>query len=194
MHPTIVAVWIHDLEPHARTPVDANSPDAINELIEDDDDDFQSRSLTRSYTQSQASSCSTSPMKITSLWDVGNGVHITPLVDEFGERREQLGENGLALLEKLEYLYNAPVVPAKLRHQPPAADMRWAKPHQFDPSDQRPMDESLWELRTIRNIVSLSHRCVKDRDLESEWNHRVHTEVLKLAFGNDETSVGFRSV
>ncbi|KAF2105199.1 hypothetical protein BDV96DRAFT_592897 [Lophiotrema nucula] len=56
------------------------------------------------------------------------------------------------------------------------------------------MEELLCELRTVQTINALSHRCAENRDHESEWNNRVHTKVLELALGNDEVSVGFRSV
>ncbi|KAH8693443.1 hypothetical protein GQ44DRAFT_779910 [Phaeosphaeriaceae sp. PMI808] len=71
------------------------------------------------------------------------------------------------------------------------------------------MEELLCELRTVQTINTLSlvanvplfrlterlsHRCAENRDHESEWNNWVHTKVLELALGNDEVSVGFRSV
>jgi hypothetical protein len=56
------------------------------------------------------------------------------------------------------------------------------------------VDKLLWELRAIQDNVPLSHLYLVDRDHESEWNNGVHTKVLELASGNDETSVGFRSV
>ncbi|KAF2245115.1 hypothetical protein BU26DRAFT_77053 [Trematosphaeria pertusa] len=169
-----------------------------NEPIEDDDDDddLQARSPTRSHshTQSQSSNRSASPKKITSLWNVGNGVIYTHLANRTASKREQLGGNGLALLEKLEDVGDGPVVPAKLKQRLAEADMGKVKQHQFDTSDERPVDELLWELRTIQDIISLSHRCSVNRDHETEWNNRVHTKVLELALGNDETSVRFRSV
>jgi hypothetical protein len=165
-----------------------------NEPIIDDDDDLQTRSPTRSHTQSQSSNRSASPKKITSLWNVGNGVVYTHLANTTALKREQLGENGLALLEKLEDVGDGPVVPAALKQRLEEADMGKVRQHQFDTSDERPVDELLWELRTIQDIISLSHRCSVNRDHETEWNNRVHTKVLELAFGNDETSVGFRSV
>lgn len=68
------------------------------------------------------------------------------------------------------------------------------KQHHFDTLDERPAEELLWQLRIIQDIISLSHRCSVNRDHETEWNNRVHTKVLELALGSDETSVGFRSV
>ncbi|KAJ4330091.1 hypothetical protein N0V87_010306 [Didymella glomerata] len=164
-----------------------------NELIVVDDD-LLARSPTRSLTQSQSSNRSASPKKITSLWNVGNGVIYTHLANTTASKREQLGENGLALLEKLEDVGDGPVVPARLKQRLAEADMGKVKQHHFDASDERLVDELLWELRTIQDIVSLSHRCSVNRDHETEWNNRVHTKVLELALGNDETSVGFRSV
>tara|TARA_R110002003_G_scaffold1452_2_gene23079 strand:+ start:230 stop:970 length:741 start_codon:yes stop_codon:yes gene_type:complete len=164
-----------------------------NEPIEDDDD-LQARSPTRSHTQSQSSNRSASPKKITSLWNVGNGVTYTHLANTTASKRAQLGGNGLALLEKLEDVGDGPVVPAELKLRLAEADMGKVKQHQFDTLDERPVDELLWELRTIQDIISLSHRCSVNRDHETEWNNRVHTKVLELALGNDETSVGFRSV
>ncbi|PVH91768.1 hypothetical protein DM02DRAFT_606179 [Periconia macrospinosa] len=157
-------------------------------------DDLQTRSPTRSHTQSQSSNRSASPKKITSLWNVGNGVIYTHLANTTASKREQLGENGLALLEKLEDVADGPVVPVGLKQRLAEADMGKVRQHQFDTSDERPVDELLWELRTIQDIISLSHRCSVNRDHETEWNNRVHTKVLELALGNDETSVGFRSV
>jgi hypothetical protein len=159
-----------------------------------DDDDLLARSPTRSHTQSQSSNRSASPKKITSLWNVGNGVIYTHLANTTASKREQLGENGLALLEKLEDVGDGPVVPARLKQRLAEADMGKVKQHQFDASDERSVDELLWELRTIQDIISLSHRCSVNRDHETEWNNRVHTKVLELALENDETSVGFRSV
>ncbi|KAL5397982.1 hypothetical protein PMIN03_012822 [Paraphaeosphaeria minitans] len=120
--------------------------------------------------------------------------HIHTFGETTASKREQLGGNGLALLEKLEDVGDGPVVPAKLKQRLAEADMGKVKQHQFDTSDVRPVDELLWELRTIQDIISLSHRCSVNRDHETEWNNRVHTKVLELALGNDETSVGFRSV
>ncbi|KAF9733994.1 hypothetical protein PMIN03_006622 [Paraphaeosphaeria minitans] len=164
-----------------------------NEPIEDGDD-LQTRSPTRSHTHSQSSNRSASPKKITSLWNVRNGVTYTHLANTITSKREQLGENGLALLEKPEDVGDGPVVPAKLRQRLAEADMGKVKQHQFHTLDERPLDELLWELRIIQDIISLSHRCSVNRDHKAEWNNRVHTKVLELALGNDETSVGFRSV
>lgn len=168
--------------------------EALSNALIVDDDDLQARSPTRSHTQSQSSNRSASPKKITSLWNVGNGVTYTHLANTTASKREQLGENGLALLEKLEDVSDGPVVPVKLKQRLAEADMGKVRHHQFDTSDERPMDELLWELRTIQDIISLSHRCSVNRDHETEWNNRVHTKVLELALGNDETGVGFRSV
>lgn len=68
------------------------------------------------------------------------------------------------------------------------------KQHQFDASDERSVDELLWELQTIQDIISLSHQCSMNWDRETGWDNRVYIKVLELALGNDETSVGFRSV
>ncbi|CAI6342380.1 unnamed protein product [Periconia digitata] len=181
---------------HSAYPIpDLSYREALSkEPIADDDDDFQARSPTRSHTQSQSSNRSASPKKITSLWNVGNGVIYTHLGNTTASKREQLGENGLALLEKLEDVSDGPVVPVRLKQRLAEADMGKVRQHQFDTSDERPADELLWELRTIQDIISLSHRCSVNRDHETEWNNRVHTKVLELALGNDETRVGFRSV
>ncbi|KAH7074946.1 hypothetical protein BKA63DRAFT_533946 [Paraphoma chrysanthemicola] len=68
------------------------------------------------------------------------------------------------------------------------------KQHQFDILDERLVDELLWELQTIQDIISLSHQCSMKWDRETGWDNRVYIKVLELALGNDETSVGFRSV
>jgi hypothetical protein len=94
---------------------------------------------------------------------------------------EQLSGNGLALLEKLEDAGDGPVVPAKLKQRLAEADISKVKQHQFDTSDGRPMDELLWDLRTIQVIISLSHRRSVNLDHEPEWNNRVHAKVLELA-------------
>ncbi|KAL5396926.1 hypothetical protein PMIN03_012922 [Paraphaeosphaeria minitans] len=52
-------------------------------------DDLQARSPTRSHTQSQSSNPSASPKKITSLWNVGNGVTFTHLANTIASKREQ---------------------------------------------------------------------------------------------------------
>jgi hypothetical protein len=104
-------------------------------------------------------------------------------------KREQLGENGLALLEKLEDVGDGPGMPARLKQRLAEAHMGEVKQHQFDASDERSVDEPLRELRTIQDIISLSHRCSVNWDHETEWNNRVNTKVLELALGNDETSV-----
>ena len=118
----------------------------------------------------------------------------THLANTTALKREQLGENGLALLEKLEDVGDGPVVPAGLEQRLAEADMGKVKQHQLDGSDERSMDRLLQELQTIQVINLLSHRCSVNRDHETEWNNRVHTKVLELALGNDETRVGFRSV
>jgi hypothetical protein len=123
-------------------------------------------------------------------------VTYTHLANTTALKREQLGENGLALLEKLEDVGDGPVVPAKLKQRlaEAEADIGRVKQHQLDTLDERPVDDLLWELRTIQDIVSLSHRCSVNRDHETEWNNPVHTKVLELALGNEEMRVGFRSV
>ena len=60
--------------------------------------------------------------------------------------------------------------------------------------DERLVDELLWELRTIQNIISLSPWCLVNCNHETEWNNRVYTKVLELALGNNKTIVRFRSV
>jgi hypothetical protein len=167
-----------------------------DEPIEEDDDDFQSRSPTESYTQSQSSESSAYHMKITSLDYAGNGVRYTPLEEctvVSQGRREQLGESGFMLLEKLQDVSDGPAVPVKLKEQLAAAKIKIPQ-RLWDTSDQRPVDELLYELRTIRGIISMSHRCSASHDHTSEWNNRVHTRVLELALGNDETSLGFESM
>jgi hypothetical protein len=143
-----------------------------------DEDDFPARSPTRSHTQSQSSNRSASPKEITSLWNVGNGMIYTHLANTTASKREQLGENGLALLEKLEDVSDGPVVPIGLKQRLADAGMSKVRQHQFDTSDERPVDELVWELRTIQDIISLSHRCSVNRDHETECNNRVHTKVL----------------
>lgn len=172
---------------------------SMEHIEDDDDDDDQARSptrsptrSTRSHTQSQSSNRSASPKKTTSLWIIGNGVNYTSLAIGTAARMEQLGGNGLALLKKLDNV--DAVVPAQLKQALAEADVGELKEYQFDKSDERPVDELRWELRTIQDINSLSHRCSRDRDHEAEWNNRVHTKVLELALGNDETRVGFRGV
>lgn len=118
----------------------------------------------------------------------------THLANTTALKRERLGGNGLALLEKLEDGGDGPVVPVKLKQRLVEVDMGKVKQHQFDILDERLVDELLWELRTIQDIISLSHQCSVNWDHETGWNNRVHAKVLELALGNDETSVGFRSV
>jgi hypothetical protein len=98
------------------------------------------------------------------------------------------------LLGELEDAGDGPVVPAKLKQQLAEADIGRVKHHQFDTSDESSVDELLWELRTMQGIVSLSHRCSVKGDHETDWNNRVHTKMLKLALGNDERRLRFRSV
>jgi hypothetical protein len=75
------------------------------------------------------------------------------LANTAASRREQLGENRLALLEKLEDVGDGPVVPAKLKQRIAEVDISRVKQHQFDTSDKRPIDELLWELQTsLRGI------------------------------------------
>lgn len=47
----------------------------------------------------------------------------THLANTTALKREQLGENGLALLEKLEDVSDGPVVPVKLKQRLAEADM-----------------------------------------------------------------------
>jgi hypothetical protein len=118
----------------------------------------------------------------------------THLANTTASKREQLGENGLALLDKLKDVGDRPVVPAGLKQRLAEADIGKVRQHQFDTSDERPVDELLSELRTVQDIISLSQWCSVNRDHETKWNNQVHTKVLELALGNDETSVGFRSM
>ncbi|KAF2802870.1 uncharacterized protein BDZ99DRAFT_576470 [Mytilinidion resinicola] len=167
---------------------------AIAVGFDGNDDTLQARSPLRSQSQSASSARSASPKKVTSLWDVGNGVIYTNLANTAASRRLQLGTVGLALLEALEDVCDGPVFAARLKAQLAEAGIERIRPHMLDQSDNRPMEELLCELRTVQTINALSHRCAENRDHESEWNNRVHTKVLELALGNNEVSVGFRSV
>ena len=68
------------------------------------------------------------------------------------------------------------------------------KQHQFDILDERLVDDLLWELQTIQDIISLSHQYPVNWDHETGPDNRVYIKVLELALGNDGTSVEFRSV
>ncbi|KAH9859269.1 hypothetical protein J1614_012183 [Plenodomus biglobosus] len=155
---------------------------------------LRSRSHTQSQSQSASSARSTSPKKVTSLWDVGSGVTYTSLANSTASRRGQLGPTGMALLDVLEDVADGPVFASSLKPQLREAGIEKIKAHQLDGDDHRPMAELTAELCTILTINTLSHRCAEARDHESEWNNRVHTKVLELALGNDEARVGFRSV
>lgn len=96
-------------------------------------------------------------MKFTCLCNVANRVIYTHLPNTTASKREQLCENRLALLEKLENIADGPVVPAKLKQRLAEAEMGKVKQHQFNTSDERLVDQVLWELRTIQDIISLSH-------------------------------------
>lgn len=129
-----------------------------------------------------------------SLWDAGNGVTYTHLVNTTASRREQLGSVGVALLDVLEDMADGPVFATRLKQELTEAGIERIGPHQLDDGDDRSMEELMAELRTVQTINALSRRCAENRDHESEWNNRVHTKVLELALGNDEAQVGFRSV
>jgi hypothetical protein len=68
------------------------------------------------------------------------------------------------------------------------------KQHQFDILDERVVDNLLWELQTIQDVLSLSHQYSVNWDHETGRDNRVYFKVLELALGNDGTSVEFRSV
>lgn len=159
-----------------------------------DGDGFQPRPRPQSQSQSASSARSASPQKVTSLWDIGNGVIYTSLANTAADRRVQLGPIGVALLEKLEDVADGPVFAAGLKARLVEKGIERIKPHQLDQSDNRPMEELLCELDAVQTINALSHRCAENRDHESEWNNRVHTKVLELALGNDEVNVGYRCV
>ncbi|CAE7021382.1 hypothetical protein HRS9139_01082 [Pyrenophora teres f. teres] len=166
--------------------------------IDGDGDGLRPRLSLRSRTQSQSASTSParsqSPKKVTSLWNVGSGVIYTSLANTTALQRVQLGTAGFALLQTLEDVSDGPVFPASLQEQLSKVGIERIKPHQFDHNDNRPIEELLHELHIVQTINALSHRCAENRDHESEWNNRVHTKVLELALGNDEASIGFRSV
>ncbi|KAF2626363.1 hypothetical protein BU25DRAFT_411764 [Macroventuria anomochaeta] len=153
-----------------------------------------SRSQSQSQSQSASSARSTSPKKVTSLWDVGNGVTYMPLANTTASQREQLGRAGMALLDVLEDVADGPIFAASLRQELIEAGIEKIRQSQLDDDDDRPIEELKAELQTTLAINALSNRCAKNRDHESEWNNRVHTKVLELALGNDEAHVGFRSV
>jgi hypothetical protein len=73
----------------------------------------------------------------------------THLANTTASKWEQLGGNGLALLEKLEDVGDGPGVPARREQRLAEADMGTVKQHQFNTSDERLVEELLWELRTI---------------------------------------------
>lgn len=66
---------------------------------------------------------------MTSLWNVGNRVIYTHLANTTASKQEQLGENGLALLEKLEDVGDGPVVPVRLKQRLAEADMGKVRHH-----------------------------------------------------------------
>lgn len=186
--------------PHTRTlPIPDFSPFYINALAVDGDEldsPLQSHTHSQSRPQSQSASSvrSTSPKKVTSLWDVGNGVEYTPLADVADDQRKQLGIVGIALLDQLEDVADGPVFAASFKSQLAAAGIKRIKPYHLDHADDRLTAELTSELQTIQSINAFSRRCVLNRDHESEWNNRVHTKVLELALGIDEARVGFRTV
>ncbi|KAF2628859.1 hypothetical protein BU25DRAFT_447815 [Macroventuria anomochaeta] len=172
-----------------------NAPAAFaDEVDSSSQSHIRSRSQSQSQSQSASSARSISPKKVTSLWDVGNGITCTSLANTTASRREQLGPVGMALLGALEDVADGPVFAARLEAELAEAGIERIRPYQLDDADNRPMAELMGELQTIQSINALSHRCAENRDHESEWNNRVHTKVLELALRNDEARVGFRSV
>ncbi|CBX91614.1 predicted protein [Plenodomus lingam JN3] len=159
---------------------------------------FKSRFVLRPSTQSQSASTSSarsrSPRKVTSLRHVGSGVTYTGLAATTDLQEMQLGTAGFALLQTLYDAIEGPVFAASLQEHLGKASIGRIRPSQLDHNDDRPIEELLRELHIVQTIYALSNRCVENRDHESEWNNRVHTKVLELALGNDEASVGFRSV
>ncbi|CAA9959554.1 hypothetical protein PTMSG1_02971 [Pyrenophora teres f. maculata] len=146
--------------------------------VDGDGDGLRPRLSLRSRTQSQSASTSSARSQ----------TNTTAL------QRVQLGTVGFALLQTLEDVSDGPVFPARLQEQLSKVGIERIKPHQFDHNDNRPIEELLHELHIVQTINALSHRCAENRDHESEWNNRVHSKVLELALGNDEASIGFRSV
>lgn len=96
-------------------------------------------------------------------------------------------------MDALEDVADGPVA-ATLGAELAEAGIDRVKPNQLDHSYDRPMARLNVELEAIQPINALSHRCAANPDHESEWNNRVHTKVLKLALGNNETRLRFRTV
>jgi hypothetical protein len=186
--------------PHTRIPLISGFSLSYTNALAVDGDGFdsplqsQTRSQSRPQSQSASSVRSTSPKKVTSLWDVGNGVEYKPLADPADDQRKQLGTVGIKLLDQLEDVADGPVFAARFESQLVAAGIKKIKPHHLDHADDRPTTELISELQTIQIINAFSRRCVVNRDHESEWNNRVHTKILELALGSDEARVGFRTV
>jgi hypothetical protein len=70
-------------------------------------------------------------------------VTYTHLASMTASKREQLVENGLSLLGRLEDVGGGPVVPARLKQRLAEADLGRVKQHQSCTSDERPADELL---------------------------------------------------
>lgn len=64
--------------------------------------------------------------------------------------------------------------------------------HHNNMNDSRPREDLLDELSKLQEIQKLSARCIRDVEGEAEWNNSVHSAVLRLAFGHDDSEIGWR--
>lgn len=219
--PTIRQQHIVTLEHlYDRLPLQLNYAQSLGE--EARDGEYAEREPIKSFPSQLSASASSaasstsrnrsaSPRKITDLSKTGHGVRYVLLRDGC---EEELGKMGHSLHRQLYSVLrrrnSIGIFPAKLAGL--LADMSDEQTAEImqgnrlgpediedygvDDDDQRDALDVRVELEEMVQIIEAARVCIEERDPEAEWNHRVHSDVLKLVFGRKGSgqSVGFRNV
>ncbi|KAJ3455705.1 hypothetical protein MRS44_017187 [Fusarium solani] len=157
---------------------------------------FDRLSLTSSRSspsrQSSASKRSTSPLKnMASLREAGIEY------DDLKDNGALLGDAGDELHQDLtDITMSVGIYPAQICEDIHVAIERKHRIHQLHKNmdDPRSRQDLLHELSQLQEIKKLSRRCSRDMEGEAEWNNAVHSAVLRLAFGHDDSEIGWRYI
>ncbi|KPM44076.1 hypothetical protein AK830_g2421 [Neonectria ditissima] len=181
---------------HTSVPSDASTSNFIRALASDERLFYQEPGAgsSKTFISNQSSTKrSTSPVKrVITLRDVGGGV----FYEDLNGNQMHLGSGGQELFGDLSDVADkVGILPASIRQDIATAESATRiRDFQLNTEETRNRSDLLDELSQIRKINRLSRRCERDLEGEAEWNHAVHSAVLRLALGSEDDEVGVRYI